>query len=369
MLGNGVAGATLSTLLQRQGIDHVVLDRVMSRPGKAPSLALGETIPPSALPLLDSLGLRSIFEEAAVQRTYGYHSRWGSDRVISLSFFGRSRDGYGLKLDKRALVEQLSRASASHAITYDSPLELRDEGDHYAISVTHDGTRVEVHADVVVDATGRSRAGLRRLGVRSERVDDLLAWSCHVPRRSHPALVHPVYVESFEHGWGLVSVVDDTTNIVSIFTSGRSPVRARLLDYRQWPSILAQTSILRDFVASEPGVRVLGADAASSRPVSFSGARWLAIGDAAFALDPLSSHGITSAVYLAKRAAEALVARREGAGPGAMLAYGRALGSIFDACLVAREQLYRSESRWHDAPFWRSVQGGAGGSKQMQARS
>ena len=56
--GRGIAGLVVSLLLKRKGIPHLVLDRRTSRK----QLALGETLPPSALPLLQSLGLLDLFE-------------------------------------------------------------------------------------------------------------------------------------------------------------------------------------------------------------------------------------------------------------------------------------------------------------------
>src|SRR5262249_53755466 len=155
---------------------------------------------------------------------------------------------------------------------------------------------------VVIDATGRRRAVAQKLGAQTQCFDDLLAFFCHVPRVDHPELVYGVYVEAFEHGWGLVSRLDEATNVLSLFICRDSPVRKQLTRYAGWAPLLADTTRLAWFAPAHVAPRVIGSDAASTMLDRSCGAQWLAIGDAAFTLDPLSSHGITNAVYSAHRA-------------------------------------------------------------------
>ena len=68
IVGSGIAGLVLSVLLKRKQIPHVVLDRVH----KQKVMALAETLPPSAMPFLEELELLSLFQEAAIRKTYGY---------------------------------------------------------------------------------------------------------------------------------------------------------------------------------------------------------------------------------------------------------------------------------------------------------
>ena len=72
ILGKGIAALTLAALLQRKKIDYVIVDRLEERK----QFAYGETLPPSAMPLLYQLDLLNLFEENSYRKTYGYHSCW-----------------------------------------------------------------------------------------------------------------------------------------------------------------------------------------------------------------------------------------------------------------------------------------------------
>jgi len=80
IVGKGVSALTLSILLKKRGIDHIILDQVVKRNGNRPAIA--ETLPPSTLVLLESLGLRGHFE-ANASKIFGHHAVWGSDKIIN----------------------------------------------------------------------------------------------------------------------------------------------------------------------------------------------------------------------------------------------------------------------------------------------
>ncbi|HEY6136148.1 MAG TPA: hypothetical protein VI670_00120 [Thermoanaerobaculia bacterium] len=86
-------------------------------------------------------------------------------------------------------------------------------------------------------------------------------------------------------------------------------------------------------------------DASSFRLDRVTGDRWLAVGDAATALDPLSSHGLGNALFTGMRAAEAVVT-------GDFAAYERAVDVMWRAYVSRRRELYAQERRWPSSPFW-----------------
>jgi 2-polyprenyl-6-methoxyphenol hydroxylase-like FAD-dependent oxidoreductase len=346
IVGKGIAGLTLSLLLHRKGIDHVVLDRV----GGRKEIALGETLPPATLPLLRSLGLLAIFEECSLQQTYGYHSSWGSDAVTDYNFFGQWESPYGLKLDKQALLQRLEQACGGAGIAYDKRLALHAHGDGWEI-VTDAATRIT--SGLLVDATGRNRIVLQQLGVPIHGYDALSAFSCHIPRIQHPRFVHSVVVESFEHGWGIVSGLDADRNVLSIYTQTGHPVQPQLRSYHNWAAVLAETKYLKDFLTEKPLSKVVGNNANSSQPAQVAGANWLAVGDAAMAFDPLSSHGISNAIFSAQRAAEAIEAFLQGGDQRVLTGYSQTMTQIFEQYIISQRQQYWSERRWPEAPFWR----------------
>ena len=113
IIGNGIAGVTLAVLLQRKDISFVLLHREEE---KQP-FALGETLPPSAMPLLDELKLLSLFEENAYRKTYGYHSMWGSSKVTDINFYHQNPFKNGLKINKHQTLQQLRIMVKEHMVS------------------------------------------------------------------------------------------------------------------------------------------------------------------------------------------------------------------------------------------------------------
>lgn len=346
--GKGIAAFVVSLLLKRKGIPHLLLNRSTARK----QLALGETLPPSALPLLQSLGLLDLFESNALHKTRGYHSAWGSSTITDHNFFFHSPFQHGLKINKQALEEALEDLTSENILRFEklTAIHLAEQG--VTVELQNDHGPVTLQGRCLVDATGRNRAVLKLLGIASEEFDQLTAYSCHLPRREHPKITHSVFVESFEHGWGIVSRLSDEVQVMSLFSRQRVGIHGELKDYSCWPEVLCRTAHLREFLSPEPGVRVMGGDAGSSRAVQLAGECWLATGDAAIAFDPLSSHGITNAVYTAHRAVEAIALHLATPDEKHFREYAASLSAIFSTYLSTKDDLYQREQRWPAAAFW-----------------
>ena len=90
------------------------------------------------------------------------------------------------------------------------------------------------------------------------------------------------------------------------------------------------------------------------------GARWLAVGDAASAYDPVAAQGIVKALCDGEAAADAIAGFFAGAGEAPLLEYQDGVFARFTDYLRLRQHLYGLERRWPQAPFWqnRLAQGG-----------
>jgi len=348
IVGKGIAGLVVSLLLKRKGISHLLLDRTTARK----QLALGETLPPSGLPLLQSLGLLDLFESNSLHRTCGYHSAWGSTAIADHNFFFHSPFQYGLKLNKQSLEQDLGSLTSENILRFERISAIRFEEQGVTVELQNDQGPIVLRGKCLVEATGRNRALLKLLGITSAEYDQLTAYSCHLPGREHPKITHGVFVESFEHGWGIVSRLSDEVQVMSLFSRQRVGMHRELKDYSCWPAILLGTAHLRDFLSAEAGIRVVGGDAGSSRAAQLAGKCWLATGDAAIAFDPLSSHGITNAVYTAHRAVGAIALHLSDRDEKHFREYAESLSAIFATYLRTRYELYQREQRWPGAAFW-----------------
>lgn len=347
IVGKGISGLILSILLKEKGIDHVVLDRVEKRK----VMTLPETVPPSALVLLESLNLLELFEKSS-SKTFGYHSLWGSDRITDNNFFFHNPYKYGLKLNKQALLKDLEEIVSDNVVQFNDLMEINRSAENVSIKIKSNNAVRTINSRVIVDATGRNRNVLKHLGIASEHYDNLVALSCLVPRIKHPKLTHSVFVESFENGWGIVSSLNDEINGMTIFTQQRNPILPQLKSYRHWKEALTKTKILKDFLSDELDRKVVGGDANSSRASIIAGSNWLAIGDAAISFDPLSSHGISNAIYCANEASKAIESHLENGSDNQFKNYEDTLTQIFSEYLKHKTKLYGTERRWKESSFW-----------------
>ena len=349
IIGNGIAGITLAVLLQRKGIPFVVLHREEE---KQP-FALGETLPPSAMPLLHELKLLSLFEENAYRKTYGYHSMWGNSEVTDINFYHQNPYKNGLKINKHQTLKELRKIVKDNMISYSKGFEIiHEEHGNTVILAKNDGIKI-VQGKILIDATGRNRTVLQKLNVQSTIHDELVALSCHIPKIKHPKLTHEVYVESFKEGWGIISGLNETENICSIFTHIGHEVLSKLKNTSQWKSVLAETFYLKDFIVENTEVKFKGGNANSSVAKKLAGNNWLALGDAAMSFDPLSSHGITNAIYTSAKASEAIEKKLNFADVAAFPKYAETLQTVFQQYLQSKNQLYQQETRWKDEAFWK----------------
>jgi hypothetical protein len=125
-----------------------------------------------------------------------------------------------------------------------------------------------------------------------------------------------------------------------------------------WLALLAETTeTLRrvsegDYQPFEKP-RLLAANGA--RLDLFAGERWLAVGDAATAFDPLSSYGISSALGSGFYAASAIIDFFAGS-DSSLSAYGRMMENAYAQYLLMHDEHYALEQRWPDELFWRRRQ-------------
>jgi flavin-dependent dehydrogenase len=86
-----------------------------------------------------------------------------------------------------------------------------------------------------------------------------------------------------------------------------------------------------------------------------AGDRWLAVGDAAAAYDPLSSYGISSALGAGFYAASAIVDFFTG-NVDALSNYRRIIEQAYAQYLILHREYYALERRWPDELFWQRRQ-------------
>ena len=81
-------------------------------------------------------------------------------------------------------------------------------------------------------------------------------------------------------------------------------------------------------------------------------APWIAVGDAALAVDPISGSGVVRALRAAQAGTETALALLEGRSPQTIARYEADRDRECTEYLYERAMYYDIERRWPGAPFW-----------------
>ena len=303
---------------------------------------VGETLPPLARRVLQHLGVFDAFLAMQPCETWGTAAAWGAPSLRENDFLFHAR-GEGWHLDRGAFDAMLARTAASRGVTLLEGAAVRDahRDGGWRLSLTNGET---ISARFLVDATGAATLATRVCGAVVSPVDGLVAVGRFFEDALHgdPRTI----VEAFDGGWWYTAPLPGGRRFAACMTDGDLAVDA-------WDDAVVQMPVVGSIVAraSRPGPVVRRA--ASSRfldPVA--GDDWLAAGDAASRVDPLSSQGVTRALrgaIFASYAIGDLLTRGDDTG---LRRYRTFVRAEFDAYLRSRAMFYAREQRWPHAPFW-----------------
>ncbi len=354
VVGGGPAGATLATLLARRGVATQLLE-TSAEPADKP----GECLPPNLSPLLRMLGLDAAMANDGHLPSFGRRWAWGDAQPVEEDFVAEPH-GRGWHLDRRRFEARLRHQAEAAGVLWRAgrrvvgcePLEHRIE------LRLADGSLVT--AELVVDATGRTAAVARAFGARRVHDDALVGTVGYTGPDGRLADTYTL-VEAIATGWWYSALRRDGSLVLALMTDGPEAPRNRDL----WRARLAEAPCTSARLATHGGTidgSLRRRPAGMARLDRISGARWLAIGDAATAFDPISSYGIGSALGSACEAADAIETRLAGS-PEAFVAYDRTIEAAWTQCVAAWRQCYAAEGRWSDSPFWRRRRAEFGGAR------
>ena len=333
IIGKGVSGLILQLLLERKGISSILVDKVNSKQ----NLPLAETIPPSTLELLHEIDLLSVFE-AFSTKTYGYQSKWNNSQISDENFFLKGKYNNGLKINKQKIITALEKKN-KHIVHTKDITEITVNKKTNSISIRKlNNKATTINSDLIVDATGRKRYVLKQANISSIEYDNNLAYLCYLPKTG-PDLKYGFFTESFNNAWGTISDLNETTRIISLYTTKENKLYKDFKDYKNWKTLLNETSFLKYCIPTKGNFKVFGKQANSSIPSKISIQNILSIGDAAMAFNPISSHGISNAIYTAKEAASTIESYMHG-NLQSLKEYQNKMYVIFYEYLKQKEQLF-----------------------------
>jgi flavin-dependent dehydrogenase len=358
VLGGGPAGssAALALALAGAGASVVVAER-----SRYEAFRVGETLPPDAIVPITKLGADRVLRDGPHLRSPGTVSAWGSDAAYENDFIF-SPYGHGWHLDRRRFDESLSDAAATAGATVireARALDCERRRNGWQVLLGTSRGRVTVSARWVADATGRSSwLGLRQ-GASRVSHDRLVGiagvFACEADD-------FRTYVETRPTGWWYSAILPDNRGIAVFFTDADLHDLTPLGRRELWNEQLRRSRLTRERVGDallDFCPRVLPASSTILSQVA--GAGWLALGDAACTIDPLSSQGILWALSSGIEAAEAILDAKP---DEAAERYAGRLDRRFREYLNTRRTFYSAERRWPDSLFWKRRAGAPGPSAQ-----
>ena len=331
--GGGPAAAAAALQLARAGVRTIVIERgdaFGDKRGEKP----GESLAPAAKPLLERLGIWDDLARDGHLPCHGNRSVWGSEEIDEMPFVF-SPYGHGWHLDRRRFERRLhERACDAGAtrLTSTSVTEVHRAGDSWRLACR--GALEHVEAKFLIDATGRASRIARLLGAR-RIIDDPLVAVVAFLEAEEGDRDSTTLVEAVEDGWWYTAPLPSNRLAAMFITDPPSPVFK--------PSGHTRARIENHGYRRTAPPRVV--DAGSARLDHFAGDGWIAIGDAALSLDPLSSHGIAAALHGGMLAAEAILT-------GDSRRYIGAMEGMWEGYLSMRRAFYAAERRWPQSPFW-----------------
>jgi flavin-dependent dehydrogenase len=319
---------------------------------------VGEHLSPEALPALRELDLEHVVLDAAHCSSPSIVSYWPA-RQASEHPYLFSPFGHGANLSRTAFDLSLAREASARGVNlWTGSLPVRIEGGPGEWSLRlrggdQTGRERTLHAQFLVDATGRAAWVARRMGELPCRHDSLIGIHGLVvaPDRARENS-HALWIEAGENGWWysaplrnheIVVVYMTDADLLAGETGGPDVVwRQRL---REAPRTLERLRGL------ELPAKVRVAPAQSQRLARVFGRGWAAVGDAAYAFDPLSASGIRKALEDGVAVSSAVAAALK-ADYALLEQYQQKIVDTFARYLTQKIANYRLVQDWPHAPFW-----------------
>jgi flavin-dependent dehydrogenase len=342
IVGGGPAGAAVGLALAQSGRSTAVLTRErVNRPH------IGETVSPAIIQPLVRLDLWKGFLADGHAPAPGTMVCWGDDQPYEYEFI-LNPYGDGWHLDRARFDTMLIEGARAAGVKIEDMLpgsRIDHDSAGWCVRLGGGSPRV-LRAPFLVDATGRGASICTRQGIPRYRDDRLIA----LVRFGKALTAEPrTLIEACAEGWWYGAVLPQDRAVIAFFTDPDLVPVGKLQREAFWVGTLSRTRLARQMVVSTKMSRIYAAPANSSELSTCAGRQWLAVGDAARTLDPLSGQGLYSALESAIRAAEVILG---GCSDSGLKAYTSEGAEEYRRHISARLDHYLREDRWPDMPFW-----------------
>ncbi len=289
VIGGGPAGSTIAHRLAALGHSVVLLEQA-----EFPRRRIGESLTPGIEPILNTLGLSARMHAMAFFRPASAQVRWQNSLDTTAADMARA----GYQVDRGRFDQMLLDAARDAGARVLQPAKARRiqhlARQHWHVDATTPHGKQQISARFLVDASGRGA---------------LLAPQCR--RLSPPTLALYAYwqpqgdvgmesrVEAGEHGWFWGAPLPDGSFNAAVFLAPDHPLLKTRQPLEQIYTTLLQASPLLSACIRQRLGPVQSCSAGAYIDENPIGDDYIKVGDASFAIDPLSSQGVQAAMMSA----------------------------------------------------------------------
>jgi len=356
IVGAGPAGA--ATAIAIAGTASVVLiDRDAS-----PVSRIGESLPGAVRPILRQLDILEDVAAGGHRVCQGVLSCWGTEGLAVRDSFTEP-NGAGWLLDRPAFETGLRHAAVKSGATimFGSMIVSARRvptGDHAWELKPKNGP--SIRARFIVDATGRSARIARDVcGAVVEFQDRLVCRFARLPPTSLVGRFDDfLLVEAVQDGWWYSAITPNGERVIAYHSDSDLPAANSARTPTGLFQLLLETKHVQTLVDSSRWLRttkVHGCSAQSRTLNPLAGDDWASVGDAALSFDPISSQGLTNALYSGLLLGRALQQPRA---VGGLLLYRSRMEQVATRYAQNKEAHYGLDLRFAEQTFWARRQRG-----------
>lgn len=287
VMGAGPAGCVIASRLAQLGFATCLLERAAF-----PRPRLGESLSPGVLPLLESIGARADVEAAGFTRLRRVRTNWQG----SLTERVDPRE-QGLLVDRGRFDSLLLARARTFGVTVLQPALLRDrvhEDGTWHLAAETGGIVRRFRVRFLVDATGRAGVSPGRRARTGPRTVALYAY--WTGRR----LPEQPRIEAGADAWYWGVPLPDGTYNTLVFVDGAGlRGQSRLLRQAYFHELIGRSGLMDGCEHPRLISGVAAADATPYLRRESVTCNQISVGDAALAIDPLSSSGVQKAIQTA----------------------------------------------------------------------
>ena len=298
IVGAGPAGSAAAIVLCQGGLRVALVDLPVTD-----TLKVGESLPGAVARLLQRLGIHNL-DALLTEDDYipclANASAWGTPHWSYKDALANPEGG-GWHIARQqfdAAIRQIAVAAGAELLIGRVNTVQTQCLDGYQINFHDENSGIDatVQGRWVIDASGRRGVVARQLGGRYQRVQEQLAavgWFYCSPD-DHEQMTR---VKTVNEGWWYTARIPDGMR-VAVFHGGAEPVATLARDAESFTAAY-QAAELLPFGWESPQLvqKPFACDAGIKRLQPAGAERWLAVGDAVLAFDPLLAQGMFFALY------------------------------------------------------------------------